>query len=46
VVKNREGELWKTFAAHQLNYETIAGMKMTYKHFKTQLAGASEGVQP
>jgi hypothetical protein len=42
-IKNRDGEVLKAFPAQQFNYDTIAGMQMTYKHFKTKPADVFKG---
>jgi hypothetical protein len=44
VMKDRYGEVVGCFPALQLNYLTIAGMTLTYKHFKGKLNGAQAGV--
>lgn len=43
TIKNRDGEVLKRLAAQQFTYDTIAGMKLTYKHFKTKPCDVSEG---
>lgn len=42
VVKDRDGQVLKHFEASQLTYDTIATMRMTYKHFKTKLDVVSD----
>ena len=46
IIKDRHGEELKRFPADQLNYETIAGMTFTYRHFRAKLDDLSDGVQP
>lgn len=42
-IKNRHGEVLKVFPAQQFDYDTIAAMQMTYKHFKTKPTGVFKG---
>lgn len=46
IVKDRYGAIAGCFPALQLNYLTIAGMTLTYRHFKAKLDGAPPGGQP
>lgn len=39
-VFHRDGEVLKTFPARQLTYETIATLRMSYRHFKAKLDSA------